>query len=91
MANIHSESTSFVREVLSSKPRSLQGIQHTDPKYHLYEYLKHPAIRKLAEARYELYVKIKSKSWRLTSLLRMMATLIQTSSVWTKLRGNRKS
>ena len=47
--------------------------------------------RQLAEARHELYVVILSKSWRFTRPLRMMATLIQSSSVWTKFRGNRKS
>lgn len=47
--------------------------------------------RQLAEARHELYVVIQSKSWRFTRPLRMMATLIQSSSVWTKFRGNRKS
>jgi hypothetical protein len=44
--------------------------------------------RQLADARHELYVVIKSKSWRFTRPLRMMATLIQTSSVWTKFRNN---
>lgn len=45
----------------------------------------------LAETIHELYVVIKSKSWRLARPLRMMATLIQTSSVWAKFRGNQKS
>lgn len=44
--------------------------------------------RQLAEARHELYVVTKSKSWRFTRPLRMMATLIQTSSVWAKFRSN---
>ena len=44
--------------------------------------------RQLADARHELYVMIQSKSWRLTRPLRMMATLIQTVSVWTKFRNN---
>lgn len=44
--------------------------------------------RQLAEARHELYEVTKSKSWRFTRPLRMMATLIQTSSVWEKFRSN---
>jgi hypothetical protein len=44
--------------------------------------------RQLAEARHKLYLMTKSKSWRLTHPLRLMATLIQQGSVWIKFRNN---
>jgi uncharacterized coiled-coil protein SlyX len=46
--------------------------------------------RQLAEARHELYEMANSKSWQLTRPLRILTTLIQTSSVWAKIHGNHK-